>query len=39
MDGLFRAAYDRRAETLESFLSLLADREGEQVAGWLREAL
>lgn len=39
MDGLFRAAYDRRTETLESFLSLLAEREGAQVAGWFREAL
>lgn len=39
MDGLFRAAHDRRTETLERFLSLLAEREGEQVAGWFREAL
>ncbi|MGE6696830.1 hypothetical protein ACQKH5_04005 [Hyphomonas sp. NPDC076900] len=39
MDGLLRAAYEQQTETLEGFLTLMAEREGEQIAGWFRESL
>lgn len=39
MNGVLRAAYAAQIETMAGFLDLLAEREGEQVAGWFREAL